>query len=163
MSEEPHLRISDQDRERAAAAIREHYAAGRLDGGEFEERLQATYAARTQGELDALSADLPALPPPPPSTREVIVAALSRGGLARRLAVGGGVFVAATVGWALSGDHHSFWPGGVLILMAIGAVRRRRRGAGPGYGGRGGGRAHSYRHEYRYGDTPHEHSGEHLD
>jgi hypothetical protein len=47
---ESHLRISDQDREGAAAAIREHFAAGRLDNDEVEERLQAVYAARTQGE-----------------------------------------------------------------------------------------------------------------
>lgn len=62
MAETEHLRVSDEDREDAAAAIREHYAAGRLNGAEFEDRLQAVYAARTHGELAALRADLPALP-----------------------------------------------------------------------------------------------------
>src|SRR5579875_1654567 len=56
------LRVSDDDRERGAKTIREHYAAGRLSDEELDERLQAVYAARTAGELAAAQADLPALP-----------------------------------------------------------------------------------------------------
>jgi hypothetical protein len=55
------IRAADQDRERAAAALRTHCGAGRLTVDELEERLEAAYAARTLGELDALMADLPAL------------------------------------------------------------------------------------------------------
>ena len=56
------LRASDDERERVAREIREHYAAGRLDDDELNERVEAAYAARTQSELNALRADLPALP-----------------------------------------------------------------------------------------------------
>jgi DUF1707 SHOCT-like domain len=53
------IRASDADRDRAAAALREHLAAGRLTIEEFDERLDRAYAAKTLGELDELMADLP--------------------------------------------------------------------------------------------------------
>src|SRR6185295_3323705 len=56
------VRVSDDERERVAREIREHYAAGRLDDDELNERVEAAYAARTQSDLNALRADLPALP-----------------------------------------------------------------------------------------------------
>src|SRR5262245_29280562 len=59
MSTPPALRASDAERERAAAALREHTAAGRLTPEELSERLDAAYAARTVAELDALLDDLP--------------------------------------------------------------------------------------------------------
>ncbi|MCZ9342970.1 DUF1707 domain-containing protein, partial [Streptomyces sp. TRM76130] len=43
----PDLRASDADRERVAEVLRDALAEGRLDMAEFEERLDATYAART--------------------------------------------------------------------------------------------------------------------
>ena len=59
MSGYPGIRASDEDRSRAAAALGEHYAAGRLTLEEFQERLDKVYAATTLGELDRLMADLP--------------------------------------------------------------------------------------------------------
>jgi hypothetical protein len=53
------LRASDADRERVAEALRRHHLDGRLDTDELQARLGACYAARTDGELDALLADLP--------------------------------------------------------------------------------------------------------
>jgi len=53
------LRIGDAERERAATAIGEHYAAGRLDREEFDDRLTRAYAARTGADLAPLFADLP--------------------------------------------------------------------------------------------------------
>jgi hypothetical protein len=55
----PHVRIGDAERDAAAAALGEHFAAGRLDRMELEERLAAACAARTQPELDRLFVDLP--------------------------------------------------------------------------------------------------------
>jgi len=52
-------RASDSDREQVAERLRHAMAEGRLSGDEFEQRLEALYAARTYGELDALLADLP--------------------------------------------------------------------------------------------------------
>lgn len=59
MSGYPGIRASDEDRSRTAAALGEHYAAGRLTLEEFQERLDEVYAATTLGELDRLMADLP--------------------------------------------------------------------------------------------------------
>jgi hypothetical protein len=61
MPNDPKIRASDADRDRTAALLREHHAAGRLDLEEFNERLDKAYAAKTVGELDALMADLPAI------------------------------------------------------------------------------------------------------
>ncbi|MFF5479841.1 DUF1707 domain-containing protein [Streptomyces sp. NPDC012935] len=60
MSDEaPELRASDADRERVAEVLRDALAEGRLDMEEFEERLDATYQARTYGELAPITRDLP--------------------------------------------------------------------------------------------------------
>jgi hypothetical protein len=53
------LRASDTDRERIAEQLRHATAEGRLLVDELEDRLEATFAARTYGELDAVVADLP--------------------------------------------------------------------------------------------------------
>ncbi|KAF2779847.1 DUF1707 domain-containing protein [Streptomyces coelicoflavus] len=55
----PELRASDADRERVAEVLRDALAEGRLDMTEFEERLDATYSARTYGELAPITRDLP--------------------------------------------------------------------------------------------------------
>ncbi|AWW42625.1 hypothetical protein ADL00_31565 [Streptomyces sp. AS58] len=57
--EAPELRASDADRERVAEVLRDALAEGRLDMAEFEERLDATYQARTYGELAPITRDLP--------------------------------------------------------------------------------------------------------
>ncbi|MBQ1092576.1 DUF1707 domain-containing protein [Streptomyces sp. B93] len=56
----PELRASDADRERVAEVLRDALAEGRLDMAEFDERLDATYKARTYGELAPITRDLPA-------------------------------------------------------------------------------------------------------
>ena len=55
----PELRASDADRERVSEVLRDALAEGRLDMEEFEERLDATYKARTYGELAPITRDLP--------------------------------------------------------------------------------------------------------
>jgi hypothetical protein len=57
------MRVSDAEREAAAAELREHFASGRLDQEELDERLSAVFAARTRGELSALFTDLPSAGP----------------------------------------------------------------------------------------------------
>ena len=58
------LRISDAERDTAAGELSGHFAAGRLDHDEFQERLAAAYAAKTGADLAPLFADLPVPPPP---------------------------------------------------------------------------------------------------
>ncbi|TFV57565.1 DUF1707 domain-containing protein [Geodermatophilus sp. DF01-2] len=65
---EPHLRAADADRAAVAAQLGEHLSAGRLTVAEYDDRLAGAYAARTYGELDALTADLPRPTPQPRTT-----------------------------------------------------------------------------------------------
>jgi hypothetical protein len=60
------IRIGTTEREQAVKALGEHFAQGRLEPGEFEERMTAAYAARTASELDRLFDDLPPAPGQPP-------------------------------------------------------------------------------------------------
>jgi hypothetical protein len=53
------LRASDAERSATVDLLRRHHAEGRLDTAELEERIERCYAAKTRGELDALTADLP--------------------------------------------------------------------------------------------------------
>ncbi|WP_214108782.1 DUF1707 SHOCT-like domain-containing protein [Acrocarpospora catenulata] len=59
MAASPEMRASDGDRERVAAALREHMVEGRLDVDEFNERLEQVYKSRTYGELAQVTRDLP--------------------------------------------------------------------------------------------------------
>ncbi len=61
MPSNPKIRCSDADRDRTAALLREHHAAGRLTAEEFNERLDLAYAAKTLGDLDELLSDLPGI------------------------------------------------------------------------------------------------------
>jgi hypothetical protein len=53
------MRVSDTEREAAAAELQEHFASGRLNQDELNERLTAVFAAKTRGDLNALFTDLP--------------------------------------------------------------------------------------------------------
>jgi len=75
----PHeMRASDADRDRVMDVLRNATAEGRLTADELEERLEAALAARTFGDLAALTDDLPVEPdllprpdlPTPPVTAE---------------------------------------------------------------------------------------------
>jgi hypothetical protein len=59
VSDAPAIRVSDADRERTIALLRDHAAEGRLTLEEFTERMSSAYAARTNDELEALARDLP--------------------------------------------------------------------------------------------------------
>src|ERR1700749_5161235 len=53
------MRVSDAEREAAAAELREHFASGRLTQDEMDERLKAVFAAKTRADLNAVFTDLP--------------------------------------------------------------------------------------------------------
>jgi hypothetical protein len=53
------LRASDSERDQVVAQLQRHFADGRLTQAEFEERTGAALAARTRGQLHALTTDLP--------------------------------------------------------------------------------------------------------
>jgi Domain of unknown function (DUF1707) len=130
MSELPHVRVSDADRERAASALREHFAQGRLDADEFEERLTRAYAARTVNELETLGADLPRLP----ATGRTELAE-RRATLTRHLVQQTGAslvpFGICTVIWLATGTNGGFWPVWILIVALIPLLRNGWRLYGP--------------------------------
>jgi hypothetical protein len=127
------LRVSDEQRERAAQELREHFAAGRLTDDELSERVQALYRAQTEDELHALRADLPMLPATPAQRKADLVQRRSQ--LQRRLLqqTGGGLglFVLCTVIWAVSGAHGQFWPVWVALVTLIPLLRNGWRLYGP--------------------------------
>lgn len=111
------LRISDADREQAAAALREHAGAGRLTMDELDQRAQAAFAARTRGDLHALLDDLPGKLPVHRSRR---LAVKKRAHAAHVRA-----YVLVSLGlvalWALSGAGY-FWPVWPIMGWGIGVV-----------------------------------------
>jgi hypothetical protein len=58
----PAIRASDQERDEALRRLQNAFAEGRLDDGEFDERMRAALAARTRADLAPLFADLPGEP-----------------------------------------------------------------------------------------------------
>ncbi len=64
MSMQPHdpalLRVSDEDRHKVAEILRDAAGDGRIDLDELDERLEATYAAKTYADLVPITVDLPA-------------------------------------------------------------------------------------------------------
>jgi hypothetical protein len=61
------MRAASADRERAVDVLKAGFAEGRLTQDEYNDRMGRAYAARTYGELAALTADLPAGPWPAPA------------------------------------------------------------------------------------------------
>ena len=59
------IRVSDADRDRVTAQLRDHFAAGRITPGELDQRLSAALNAKTFGDLRRIMADLPGPVPAP--------------------------------------------------------------------------------------------------
>jgi GntR family transcriptional regulator len=65
-----HLRVSDAERAAVTGRLAEHFAAGRLDQAEFDDRVERAMSAKTRADLSGLFAGLPgtgapAVPEPP--------------------------------------------------------------------------------------------------
>jgi hypothetical protein len=131
MADPGQIRVSDAERERLIEELHEHTVAGRLTAEEYEERLEAVYAARTRADLDALRADLPV------STVAARAALVERKShLRRRLAqeAGGSAtasFVCVAI-WVASGATGAFWPIWVIVFTLLPLLRDSWRLLGPG-------------------------------
>ena len=71
------MRISDAERHQVAEILRQAAGEGRIDLEELDERLEATYAARTYADLVPITLDLPSQPVPahlPPAQPSPVVA-----------------------------------------------------------------------------------------
>ena len=129
------LRVGDAERELVAGRLADHHAAGRLTIDELDERLTATWSARTRADLGATLVDLPtsAPPPPTPSARRPPPppAAGWWGYLASYLAV----IAALWLIWALTGNGYP-WPIWPMLGWGLGLLGHRAHGAGYDKGGR---------------------------
>ena len=108
-----HLRIGDAERDRAAAELAEHYAAGRITTAEHSERLDQIWAAKTPADLAPVFADLPRAglrPPPGPPSLAPAPSCRRRRGIPAPLMVLFAVLLVITVLTNLP-----------LILIAVGA------------------------------------------
>ncbi len=54
-----HMRVSDAERQDVADRLAEHFASGRLDQAEFDDRVGRAMGAKTRADLGGLFADLP--------------------------------------------------------------------------------------------------------
>lgn len=152
MATGPGPRVTDADREAAAARLREHYAQGRLTLEEFHHRLDAAFEATTQSQLTAIARDLPRTgsPAPLPSAatgngRERARQQRRPGSRARPGVMA--VIIAVLAAWLLVPHLHLgmfAWPGRLaLFLMIFAGIRWLMRflwGLGRGAGPIGRGR-----------------------
>jgi hypothetical protein len=148
------MRAGDGDRKAVADQLKTALDEGRLDLGEYDERLQRTYAAKTYADLDGLLDDLPGTVPVQHSQIQPAAPTAAVGGSvhptspgARQIAqwVGpyAGVILVCSLIWlvtSISAGHATyFWPVWMLIPLILGVFgqwfgdggrrrdRRRRR------------------------------------
>jgi hypothetical protein len=133
------LRVSDVERTAVQERLRRSVGDGRLDLHEYDERLQAVWSARTRGELERITLDLPEPPPPPPPAPRHRVFSDTGGGTAMRVlsTVWASVLAVNVVIWLLvsllSEEPVHPWfiwlaPSGAVlaVLYATGIGRPRR-------------------------------------
>ena len=135
---DPQHRAADVDREAVAATLGRALSDGRLTVDEYEERLAGAYAARTYGDLEPLTADLPrGTTARPPVTGPAAVAAANAGpgggcgpapwGRGRARSMWGpwittslivtAIWLATSIG---NGHPDHFWP--IWVIVPWGAV-----------------------------------------
>jgi hypothetical protein len=114
MSELPatQLRVGDDDRERVVAALHRHAQAGRLDPTELDERVEQALNARTFGELEALTRDLPRETTP----AAVIARRTEMAKLREHIGSWVAISIITTAVWFATGADY-FWP-----IWPIGAI-----------------------------------------
>jgi hypothetical protein len=128
------LRASDADREQIAERLRKATAEGRLLAEELEQRIGATFAARTYGDLDALVEDLPDDRVAAPRPRSIVRASGPVGALVIAVLA---VAVVALVALVVTG---TILAGGAWILLGFWFFGCRRARYRAHYGNRS--RAH---------------------
>jgi hypothetical protein len=129
------MRAADSDRQFVADRLKDALDEGRLDLGEYDERLQQAYAARTYGELDKLLNDLPTVRPAGRSqvarTDPPAASARSSGHHPWLVAIWSGWLTTTLVCfviWALTGAQGFPWPlwvagpwGAILLARTLAA------------------------------------------
>jgi hypothetical protein len=107
----PDLRVGTAERSEVADALSQHFAEGRLDTTEFNERTEQAMTAKTRADLSTLLTDLPghAGSPPPPARRRWTPRSSSVAML---------VLLAVAAFWAASLPHAFWLLGAVVVFLA---------------------------------------------
>jgi hypothetical protein len=107
----PDLRVGTAERSEVADALSQHFAEGRLDTTEFNERTEQAMTAKTRADLSTLLTDLPGhTASPPPATR--------RRWTPRFSSVAMLVLLAVAAFWAASLPHAFWLLGAVIVFLA---------------------------------------------
>ncbi len=126
-----HMRVSDAERQEVADRLAEHYAAGRLDQAEFDDRVGRAMGAKTRADLGGLFADLPEtgapVVPEHPRRRHrhpIVLLAL----IIALIVVAGHVVSWLAVPWLWAAFQPWLWVGFLVValLFATGSFRRTR-------------------------------------
>jgi Domain of unknown function (DUF1707) len=132
-----HIRVSDAERNAVAELLGQHYADGRLDQAEFDERVGRTMAAKTRGDLTGLFDDLPETEtgagadvprgPVGPSAPYQVRRRRRGGGIVRPLLLLALIFICANVAWHAFTSLFFFQPlvWAFVIVAAIIILSRR--------------------------------------
>ena len=120
----PKMRISDAEREHVAGLLGHHLAMGRLPMNEYEDRLDAVYAARTRADATDQLTDLPA------ERQSHDAPARQPGRPGRPLwtpwALTGAICLLGWIATSLAHGHPlGFWPGWVIGPWGITLLARR--------------------------------------
>lgn len=132
---QPDLRVSDADRQAVADQLSKHFADGRLDQGEFDERLSQAMNAKTYRDLDGLLTDLPSTQASgggglPPGGN---VTGREHGSVPQRRVVHPVLLIVAAIIAISVADHALAWAVGgwlwiaVVALIVLAFARRGRR------------------------------------
>jgi len=113
------VRVGDTERDAAAHALAEHYAAGRIDRCEYDERIDRVLVARTRGELAPLFRDLPRGPVTPVRASVSTPAPVRRRPASARIPVLPAVLVLAGVAMLVDAP----W----VLLVGLGLLLLARR------------------------------------
>jgi Domain of unknown function (DUF1707) len=120
---EPRMRAGDADRRRVVEQLGRHFAEGRLDVGEFDERVGRAHATVYLDEFPPLLADLPPEPAPQPvATRRAHQPARPLDWPARAAVA---VVVGLLLTWSVIGMVHGIPPVFGVLLLAV-FLRQRR-------------------------------------
>jgi hypothetical protein len=134
------IRVSDAERNAVAEQLGVHYADGRLDQAEFDERISRTMSAKTRGDLAGLFDDLPdpgsagapgTASPGGPGGQAAPYARRRRGGVFRPLVLLAIVIVLISISWHAM-DTFSFFaipwfPIAAVVAIVLIAGRHRHR------------------------------------
>jgi hypothetical protein len=132
------MKASDADRDAVLADLSEHFQAGRLTAGEFDDRAGRALAARTWGELGDLMQDLPADPVGSRAQLTATAGTLPRRPAGRSMLAPIAVLAGIAIVVAMSaGTGHPRW-GMLWLVIPVLLIARRRMTCLAGAPGRSG-------------------------